>query len=296
MDGTQDAVVGRAGVARRVVEFPEEFVIDAELVAVDRNDPLGARLLPMQMLGTAASRSAQPARPPGGDGDDGEHDGGGGGGGEAQVQVAVCIYAFDLLICDGSVLLSLPFEQRRAMLRRRFRESAGCFQFVQGEDVGSEQPEQPSDPVEPEELGAQGLAAHADTVAAQLVSDDDAGCHLLSRQEEAEERAAAIAARVRELCQAACAAGGEGLMVKALTGPSSTYAPAKRSENAWIKLKKDYLAAEGLCDTLDLVPIAAWRGSGRKAGWLSPFLVATYNTETEEFESVCKVRMMTILR
>ena len=52
-------------------------------------------------------------------------------------------------------------------------------------------------------------------------------------------------AQVRALCQAACDAGGEGLMVKALAGACSTYAPAKRSENSWIKLKKDYLVADG---------------------------------------------------
>ena len=49
--------------------------------------------------------------------------------------------------------------------------------------------------------------------------------------------------------------------------------------------------AEGLCETLDLVPIAAWHGSGRKAGWLSPFLLAVYNPETDEYEALCKVRL-----
>ena len=66
------------------------------------------------------------------------------------------------------------------------------------------------------------------------------------------------------------------------------YAPAKRCETSWIKLKKDYLA-EGLADTLDLVPIAAWHGSGRKAGWLSPYLCAVYNEETEQYDALCKV-------
>jgi hypothetical protein len=41
----------------------------------------------------------------------------------------------------------------------------------------------------------------------------------------------------------------------------SVYQPAKRGLS-WVKLKRDYL--EGLADSLDLVPIGAWRGNGRK--------------------------------
>jgi DNA ligase-1 len=32
-----------------------------------------------------------------------------------------------------------------------------------------------------------------------------------------------------------------------------------------LQVKKDYV--EGLNDSLDLVPIGAWHGNGRKAGW-----------------------------
>lgn len=43
--------------------------------------------------------------------------------------------------------------------------------------------------------------------------------------------------------------------------PGSFYQPSKRSQS-WIKLKRDYV--EGLADSLDLVPIGAWHGQGRK--------------------------------
>jgi ATP-dependent DNA ligase len=48
----------------------------------------------------------------------------------------------------------------------------------------------------------------------------------------------------------------------------------------------DYL--EGMGDSLDLVPIGAWWGQGRKAGWWSPILLALYNAETGALEAVCK--------
>ncbi|KAG8384127.1 hypothetical protein BUALT_Bualt04G0086000 [Buddleja alternifolia] len=77
----------------------------------------------------------------------------------------------------------------------------------------------------------------------------------------------------------------EGLMVKSLDVDAG-YTPSKRSD-AWLKVKRDYV--EGLSDSLDLVPIGAWYGNGRKAGWFSPFLMACYNPDTEEFQSVCRV-------
>lgn len=66
----------------------------------------------------------------------------------------------------------------------------------------------------------------------------------------------------------------------------STYVPSQRCSN-WRKVKKDYLA--GLADTIDVVPIGAWWGNGRKAGWYSPFLLAVYDPETEEYQALCKI-------
>lgn len=65
----------------------------------------------------------------------------------------------------------------------------------------------------------------------------------------------------------------------------ATYEPDQRSAG-WLKVKKDYL--EGLGDSLDLVPIGAWWGNGRKAGWWSPILLAARNPESGALEAVCK--------
>merc|ERR1711988_1810634 len=82
--------------------------------------------------------------------------------------------------------------------------------------------------------------------------------------------------------QESIAYGCEGLMIKKLM---AAYKPNDRSGD-WRKVKKDYLS--DLHDTLDLVPIGAWYGNGRKAGWFSPFLLACYDAETEELQSLCR--------
>lgn len=65
----------------------------------------------------------------------------------------------------------------------------------------------------------------------------------------------------------------------------ATYEPDKRT-TAWLKLKKDYV--DGLGDSLDLIPIGAWHGNGRKAAWWSPILLGVWDAESGRAVAVCK--------
>jgi DNA ligase-1 len=87
------------------------------------------------------------------------------------------------------------------------------------------------------------------------------GAHL------AERRIVSTADDARRFRDAALAAGHEGVVAKDLASP---YAPGGRGKR-WFKLKSP--------DTVDCVIVAADRGSGRRAGWLSNYHLAVVDGE-----------------
>ena len=77
--------------------------------------------------------------------------------------------------------------------------------------------------------------------------------------------------------------GCEGLMLKQL---SSSYRAGAR-EFAWIKLKRDYYG--DMADSVDLVIIGGLFGRGRRVGKYGALLVASFDSDSDMFKSVCKV-------
>ncbi|VDP87386.1 unnamed protein product, partial [Echinostoma caproni] len=74
----------------------------------------------------------------------------------------------------------------------------------------------------------------------------------------------------------------EGLVLKPM---HSKYEPGKRH---WLKIKKDYLAEGVMADSVDLIVLGAYYGTGSKAGLMSVFLMGAYDPDSQKFATVTK--------
>ncbi|KAL8731911.1 MAG: hypothetical protein Q9181_004134 [Wetmoreana brouardii] len=197
------------------------------------------------------------------------------------IKVDVCLFAFDLMYLNGEELLSRSFRERRELLRSLFVEVPNQFTWVKSIDATS---------------------ADSETVLEFFKSATDIKCEGImvkvldnvlnlalpqpGDEPELEEKPpptpsksgkkktkASVAEKVEEK--------EKGTRRKALL---ATYEPDKRLDS-WLKVKKDYNTS---ADTIDLIPIAAWHGQGRKAKWWSPILLAVRNPTTGSLEAVTK--------
>ena len=110
---------------------------------------------------------------------------------------------------------------------------------------------------------------------------------------------------IKSYLEYAVSNGTEGLMLKQLGREEKddeamlstekcpcSYEAGTRSRT-WLKMKRDYVA--GYADTIDVVPIGAWYGNGRKAqkSFLSPVLLAVYDDEEDVFRSISRCMSFT---
>jgi len=147
-------------------------------------------------------------------------------------------------------MLGKSFRERRAKLRDSLCATNGIIRFAESYDV-------------------------------DLTSNDEEK----KKEDENNNNNTQDMEEVNQFLEQAVKNGTEGLMVKTLD-VNASYEPSVRSLN-WLKLKKDYV--EGCGDSLDLVPIAAWSGKGKRTGVYGAYLLACYNAEDDQFQTICKV-------
>ncbi|MCJ1285789.1 hypothetical protein MMC26_005130 [Xylographa opegraphella] len=202
------------------------------------------------------------------------------------IKVEVCLFSFDLMYLNGEALLDRPFRERRELLRSLFVEVPNQFTWVKSIDATSADSETVLEFFKSAtDIKCEGIMVKVlDNVMNPALQND------LEEEPEPELQVlppppTASKGKMRGKGKGSAVDKAEekekGTRRKALL---ATYEPDKRLDS-WLKVKKDYNTA---ADTLDLIPIAAWHGSGRKAKWWSPILLAVRNPETGSLEAVTK--------
>ena len=176
------------------------------------------------------------------------------------ITIDVCLFAFDLMYLNGESLLHEPLRRRRDLLRSLFVEKPHHFTWVKSLDATSQDSEAVL------EFFKSALDVKCEGTMVKTL-DNPASLDDPSNQDTKPPQPSSKPSKPRH---------------KPL---QSTYTPSVRHES-WLKLKKDYTTHAS--ETLDLVPIAAWHGQGRKAKWWSPILLAVRNPDTGSLEAVCK--------
>ncbi|KAL2860474.1 ATP-dependent DNA ligase [Aspergillus pseudodeflectus] len=182
------------------------------------------------------------------------------------IKINVCLFAFDLMYLNGTPLLDRSLRERRGLLRSLFAEIPNRFTWVKSLDATSADSETVLDFFKSAtDSRCEGIMVKVlDNIPLGLPTSDNQGTDTSNTPAEgAGEKPT------------------KGTRRKALL---STYEPDKRLES-WLKVKKDYSASS---ETLDLIPVAAWHGNGRKAKWWSPILLAVRNPETGSLQAVTK--------
>lgn len=239
-------------------EGVSSFIIEGEVVAVDRET---GGLKTFQTLANRARKDVV----------------------IGSVKIDVCLFSFDLMYLNGESLLDRPFRERRELLRGLFTEVPNQFTWVKSIDATSQDSETVL------EFFKSATDIKCEGIMVKIL--DNFPSHALQSElpdDAASEPPPPTPTKPK----------GKKKSSKSKDGPSdpppgkkprrkpllSTYEPDKRLDS-WLKVKKDYASTS---DTLDLIPIAAWHGQGRKSAFWSPILLACRNSETGSLEAVCK--------
>ena len=232
-------------------ESVSSFILEGEVVAVNQET---GELQPFQTLTNRAKKNVE----------------------IWEIKVNVCLFAFDLMYLNGEPLLDRPFRERRELLRGLFVEVPNQFTWVKSLDATS------SDSETVLEFFKSATEVKCEGIMVKVL-DNTPELPPKTREEEEEIPSNDIASAEPYLKPESTQQPPKPTTTrrKALL---STYEPDKRLDS-WLKVKKDYSTSS---ETLDLIPIAAWHGQGRKAAWWSPILVAIRDPETGSLAAVTK--------
>lgn len=203
------------------------------------------------------------------------------------IKVAVCLFSFDLMYLNGEELLDRPFRERRELLRSLFVEIPNRFTWVKSIDATS------SDSENVLEFFKSATDIKCEGIMVKIL--DNIPNPALEADENHNDNDPEAAPpppppknpskKSKAKSKTAASENPDEKAPNTRRKPLlSTYTPDKRLDS-WLKVKKDYSTTS---DTIDLIPIAAWHGSGRKAKWWSPILLAVRNPTTGSLEAVTK--------
>jgi DNA ligase-1 len=241
-------------------EGVESFILEGEVVAIDRES---GELKTFQTLANRARKDVL----------------------IGSVKIDVCLFAFDLMYLNGEELLNRSFRERRELLRSLFVEIPHHFTWVKSIDATSAD----VDAIQAffksaTDIKCEGIMVKVldNSVAPDLAADLDI---LDGDQPTAPPTPRKKVKTSKAKAKPSTDAPKDDPKPSSRRKPLlSTYEPDKRLDS-WLKVKKDYNTS---AETLDLIPIAGFHGSGRKAAWWSPILLACRNAETGQLEAVTK--------
>ncbi|KAL2694519.1 hypothetical protein Neosp_001102 [[Neocosmospora] mangrovei] len=199
------------------------------------------------------------------------------------ITIDVCLFSFDLMYLNGQPLLDRPFRERRELLRSLFKEVPHHFTWVKSLDATSADSESVLD------FFKSATENKCEGIMVKILDNLPALPYVGDAEEQEPEKAEkpASKAKAKGKAKSKNTPGENGVEAKTKSRRKpllATYEPDKRLDS-WLKVKKDYSSS---FDTLDLIPVAAWHGQGRKSKWWSPILMACRNEETGALEAVCK--------
>ncbi|KAF2702628.1 ATP-dependent DNA ligase [Pleomassaria siparia CBS 279.74] len=243
-------------------EGVSSFILEGEVVAIDRES---GELKTFQTLANRARKDVL----------------------IGSVKIDVCLFSFDLMYLNGEELLGRPFRERRELLKSLFVEIPQHFTWVNSIDATSMDVEaiqtffKSATDIKCEGIMVKVLD-NAPTPELQYELDatmDDQPPEPSTPKKKA--KLSKVKSKAKPITEGSKDEPKLSGRRKALL---STYEPDKRLDS-WLKVKKDYNTS---AETLDLIPIGGFHGSGRKSKWWSPILLAVRNAETGSLEAVTK--------